>query len=334
VQDKVSSIFNDRMEHFKGAYEDAELALKEIGFAYRPMKCSLYPLALLARADASYNLGDFEAAIQDYHSGIKLRPDMDAFRLGIERTEETISSSIAARREWDHLGRAEEIRAKKLAIQNQYKMNSSDDENPPDTQRKDRDKFLLEGMYEDKLFLLELQSDRVMTEAGEGSVGVMIEDALEYLASRSDFWAQRKLPRAPKSRPASARTYSRPLSAARKRPASASVVRFHDSESTMISRYVRPQSATVRSRPQSAASTRARPQSAASRTGSITKVPLYARTTSASSKKSTSAEELAKRSRGDSGVRMTAWIEVPKTVKERFEAMKKVYLGASHTEIL
>jgi hypothetical protein len=281
---------------------------------------------------------------------------MEGFRIGIQRTEETISSSIATKLEWDRLGRAEELRTKKQTSKHQYTLESEDDSDveveprkkriDTSSDRKDKDKFLLEGLYDDKIFLLSLQSERVMMEASDGSVGVLIEEALEYLSSRSEFWAVRQSPQAPKSRPASARTYSRPHSAVRRdRPQSASVVLFHDSESTMISRYVRPGSATVRSRPQSAverlrpqsaAVERLRPQSAAverlrpQSASTSGKLPSYARTTSASSKKS-SVDELGK-TRPDSGIKMIC-APVPATVKERFEEMKRVYLGDSFNRI-
>jgi hypothetical protein len=325
------------MNNFKGALDDALLALKEIGFALYPLKCALYPLALLARADAFYYLGRFEPALLDYHAGQKLRPDMKDFRLGIQRTEATISSSITNAKEWDRLGLAEELCAKKYAISKQYSDDSDSDgetrKKNSDTQRKDKDKFLLEGLYEDKVFLLDLQSEQVMMDADEGRVGVVIDDALAYLASRSDFWAARQLPisrpQPPKSRPASARAYSRPQSGATSRPQSATI-RFSNSESAMVSRYVRPQSASVsRARPSSAAM-RTRPQSALVGTRPLKEAPpsvttpLYARNTSASSLKSISAEQLAK-ARSDSGYKMAAWEAVPTTMKERFEKMKRVY---------
>eukprot|EP00128_Syssomonas_multiformis_P012325 Colp12_sorted_trinity150504_noHs@22891 len=67
------------------ALSDAELSLKED---------KEYSKGLYQKAEALYAKGDFEYAPVFYHRGNKLRPELDEFRLGIQKAKETIDNSI------------------------------------------------------------------------------------------------------------------------------------------------------------------------------------------------------------------------------------------------
>ena len=41
-------------------------------------------------------MGDFEYALMYYHRGHKLRPELDEFRLGIQKAQEAIDNSIGS----------------------------------------------------------------------------------------------------------------------------------------------------------------------------------------------------------------------------------------------
>ena len=41
-----------------------------------------------------YAMGDFEYALVFYHRGDKIRPDIKAFKLGIQKAQEAINNSI------------------------------------------------------------------------------------------------------------------------------------------------------------------------------------------------------------------------------------------------
>ena len=69
------------------AYEDAEIALKEDKEFFK---------AIFQKAEALYSKGDFELALVFYHRGNKLRPELDEFRLGIQKAREAISNSIGS----------------------------------------------------------------------------------------------------------------------------------------------------------------------------------------------------------------------------------------------
>merc|ERR1712029_544125 len=50
--------------------------------------------ALNMKAEALYQMGDFEMSLVFYHRGNKLRPELQEFRLGIQKAQEAIDNSI------------------------------------------------------------------------------------------------------------------------------------------------------------------------------------------------------------------------------------------------
>lgn len=51
---------------------------------------------LFQKAEALYQKGDFETALMYYHRGHKLRPELQEFRLGIQKSQEAINNSIGS----------------------------------------------------------------------------------------------------------------------------------------------------------------------------------------------------------------------------------------------
>ena len=52
---------------------------------------------LYQKANALYQMGDFEYALVYYHRGSKLRPDLTEFTLGIHKAQEAINNSIGSK---------------------------------------------------------------------------------------------------------------------------------------------------------------------------------------------------------------------------------------------
>lgn len=53
---------------------------------------------LYQKAETMYAMGDFEYALVFYHRGDKIRPDIKAFTLGIQKAQEAINNSIGCKR--------------------------------------------------------------------------------------------------------------------------------------------------------------------------------------------------------------------------------------------
>lgn len=56
----------------------------------------LFFQGLYQKAEALYTMGDFEFALVFYHRGHKLRPELQEFRLGIQKAEEAINNSVGS----------------------------------------------------------------------------------------------------------------------------------------------------------------------------------------------------------------------------------------------
>ena len=51
---------------------------------------------LYQKAEALYQMGDFEYALVFYHRGHKLRPELQEFRLGIQKAQEAIINCVGS----------------------------------------------------------------------------------------------------------------------------------------------------------------------------------------------------------------------------------------------
>lgn len=65
-------------------------------------KC--YHRGLYQKAEALYQTGDFEYALVYYHRGFKLRPELNEFKLGIQKAQEAIQNSIGSKYTLRHAG--------------------------------------------------------------------------------------------------------------------------------------------------------------------------------------------------------------------------------------
>lgn len=53
-------------------------------------------LAIYQKAEALYHLGDFEHSLMYYHRGHRLRPELEIFRLGVQKAQEAIENTIGS----------------------------------------------------------------------------------------------------------------------------------------------------------------------------------------------------------------------------------------------
>ncbi|KAK6311585.1 hypothetical protein J4Q44_G00172490, partial [Coregonus suidteri] len=76
-----------KMGDSDNALRDAEASLKEDKEFFK---------GLYQKAEALYTMGDFEFALVFYHRGHKLRPELQEFRLGIQKAQEAIDNSVGS----------------------------------------------------------------------------------------------------------------------------------------------------------------------------------------------------------------------------------------------
>ncbi|XP_049855213.1 outer dynein arm-docking complex subunit 4-like [Schistocerca gregaria] len=70
------------------ALQDAEAALRS-----EIVRCS----AIFQKAEALYQLGDFEHSLMYHHRGLRLRPELDGFRLGVQKAQQAIQNTIGGK---------------------------------------------------------------------------------------------------------------------------------------------------------------------------------------------------------------------------------------------
>ncbi|XP_078323700.1 outer dynein arm-docking complex subunit 4-like isoform X5 [Crassostrea virginica] len=189
---------------------NAENALTDAEEALRQDK--EYIPGLYQKAEAMYQLGDFETSLVFFHRGHKLRPELQEFRLGIQKAQEAINNSIGKpdsvkltadgdltyfyKQEEDEKAKAKAKKtggtygkpgAKKETAKERQKPQASGDQKTI--------KQLLGELYGDKDFLEKLLSEDSLTSDNNPTnkdIREKIYDGLEYLHARADFWRQQK----------------------------------------------------------------------------------------------------------------------------------------------
>ncbi|XP_075071427.1 outer dynein arm-docking complex subunit 4 isoform X2 [Mixophyes fleayi] len=177
------------------ALRDADSSLQEEKDFFR---------GLYQKAEALYAMGDFEFALVFYHRGHKLRPELQVFRLGIQKAQEAIENSVGTptsvklehREGMEFLSKQEE--SKKAKQKSPAKLPKKD---PKQQKKVDALKSqktarqLLGEIYNDMEYLESLLKDEGLVKRNTRS-GLKLQDlilnAITYLDTRTEFWRQQK----------------------------------------------------------------------------------------------------------------------------------------------
>uniref|UniRef100_A0A8D8QAN5 Outer dynein arm-docking complex subunit 4 n=1 Tax=Cacopsylla melanoneura TaxID=428564 RepID=A0A8D8QAN5_9HEMI len=185
------------------ALEDAETALENDKSFIR---------AIFQKAEALYHLGDFEHSLMYYHRGLKIRPELEEFRLGVQKAQEAIENTIG------------KIGAPLDSAPNSATSNASADKTPdtpspsPDTAKssnngsetKQKNKTAMEKRQDSKkisrLLLGELHRDKEYLEnlvknpnirspnnpESSDFIIAQAEEGIKFLINRQEFWRQQR----------------------------------------------------------------------------------------------------------------------------------------------
>uniref|UniRef100_A0A8B9LEM1 Outer dynein arm-docking complex subunit 4 n=1 Tax=Astyanax mexicanus TaxID=7994 RepID=A0A8B9LEM1_ASTMX len=174
----------------ENALKDAEASLKEDKKFFK---------GLYQKAEALYTKGEFEFALIFYHRGHKLRPELQEFRLGIQKAQEAINNSVGSPSSVKlentsdlSLQKADELKkvppkpVKKVQLKQQAQKTVMSER----TARQ-----LLGELYTDKEHLEKLLRDEDLikgkTRNGERLQDVIL-NCISYLDTRTEFWHQQK----------------------------------------------------------------------------------------------------------------------------------------------
>ncbi|CAK1544223.1 unnamed protein product [Leptosia nina] len=141
----------------RSALTDAETALK-----LDPKHAK----ALLQKAEALYYCGEFEMSLVHYHRGLRARPDLSEFRLGVQKAQEAIENTIGSVKQ----------------VKKGGKRNSK------------QSRPILGQLMSDKLYLENLlrNPDLAIADKKNDVVTKQAEEAIRFLENREEFWRQQQ----------------------------------------------------------------------------------------------------------------------------------------------
>ncbi|TDH03170.1 hypothetical protein EPR50_G00160220 [Perca flavescens] len=181
-----------KMGQSDNALKDAEASLKEDKSFFE---------GLYQKAEALYYMGEFEFALVFYHRGQKLRPQIQEFRLGIQKAQEAIENSVGnpsfvklkIKGDLSFLQKDEDRAQPIAAIQHLTTKKKQQTLKTPKSEK--TTKQLLGEFYSDKKYLENLLKDEDLvkgkTKGGEQLQDV-IQGCLTYLDTCTEFWNQEK----------------------------------------------------------------------------------------------------------------------------------------------
>ncbi|XP_063694267.1 outer dynein arm-docking complex subunit 4-like [Bolinopsis microptera] len=183
------------------ALKDAESCLKDTND---------FTKGLFQKAEALYAMGDFEFALVHYHRGNKLRPELNEFRLGIQKAREAIDNSIGNPNTvkltskgdlsyfYKYLDEKAGKKGKPAARKKPQprapfssKVNN-EKENTKSLAGDKTVKQLLGELYEDREYLEKLLNDSRATKQSDNTIKSLVSNGINYLDSRLDFWRQQQ----------------------------------------------------------------------------------------------------------------------------------------------
>ncbi|TRY59838.1 hypothetical protein DNTS_035260 [Danionella cerebrum] len=173
---------------------DAEKALKDAESSLKDDKN--YFKGLYQKAEALYTMGDFEFALVYYHRGHKLRPELQEFRLGIQKSQEAINNSISNPSSvmLENKGDLSFFHKSKEVLSSSRRKESRKSGQKIDKGEKTA-KQLLGQLYSDREYLEKLLHDDDLIK-GKVRTGERVQDlivnSISYLDTRMAFWQQQK----------------------------------------------------------------------------------------------------------------------------------------------
>ncbi|XP_031456489.1 tetratricopeptide repeat protein 25 [Phasianus colchicus] len=183
-----------RLGDLQNSLKDAEASLQND---------KTFSEGLYQKAETLYTMGDFEFALVFYHRGGELRPELQKFRLGIQKSHEAIincigsPSSVKLKNKEDLCFISRQAESKKADQKLQIKLTKDQKctkkQEPARNQKTERQ--LLGELYADKAYLEKLLKDEDLMKSVTKQ-GVKVEDVvlggIAYLDTRAEFWQQQK----------------------------------------------------------------------------------------------------------------------------------------------
>ncbi|XP_046329554.2 outer dynein arm-docking complex subunit 4-like [Haliotis rufescens] len=181
----------------KNALVDAEASLEEDKTFHK---------GVYQKAEALYYKGDFEMALVFYHRGHKLRPELQEFRLGIQKAQEAIDNSVGTPekvklntsgdlsffQDQDDKQKRKRQTYGSFARQNAQQQSKQKRDTTRSQASERTIKQMLGELYGDRKYLELLLKETDATTSTGKTISDLVEEGLSYLDTRTDFWRQQK----------------------------------------------------------------------------------------------------------------------------------------------
>ncbi|XP_018791564.1 PREDICTED: tetratricopeptide repeat protein 25 isoform X1 [Bactrocera latifrons] len=173
------------------ALQDAETALTEDKNNIR---------AIFQKAESLYFLGQFEQSLMFFHQGLRARPELSTFRLGVQKTQEAIENTIGT-------SKCSSLNIAPKSANNKISTNSnSNKQSQKNVQHSNRPKLskaeierhnarkLLGELCVDKEYLEKLlkHPDLVRGDTNSENISNHANEAVKFLIKRQEFWRQQR----------------------------------------------------------------------------------------------------------------------------------------------
>lgn len=169
---------------------EPQLALKDAETALHGDKNFIH--AIFQKAESLYHLGDFEHSLMYYHRGLRLRPELEGFRLGVQKAQEAIENTIGK-----HLPQADESMLPITSNEGSAKnISSASKSQASSTVSKQHSRQLLGELCADKDYLEKLLKHpdiKCMNQQGyQNPIASHAKEGVAFLNKRQEFWRQQR----------------------------------------------------------------------------------------------------------------------------------------------
>lgn len=160
--------------------------------------------AIYQKAEALYYLGRFEHSLMFFHRGLRLRPELNNFRLGVQKTQEAIENTIGGcqqKVEPRHLAALQKDKLPPLPKCESPISGSTRSRSARPRKAKSKEAYersqarkLLGELFVDKEYLENLlkHPDLKRADTKTENVSQYAKDAITFLNTRQEFWRQQK----------------------------------------------------------------------------------------------------------------------------------------------
>nr|XP_022919258.1 tetratricopeptide repeat protein 25 [Onthophagus taurus] len=164
--------------------------------------------ALFQKAESLYYLGDFEHSLMYYHRGLKVRPDHEGFKLGVQKAQKAIENAIGGAFLVKVPSRSATKQTNSIKVETPKTPTTLDGKTEKTCSNRTRSRTrrcasskkssLLRELGADKDYLDNLLNHpdlRCQFKENDNEIIDCIKDAVEYLNKRQEFWRQQLPPK-------------------------------------------------------------------------------------------------------------------------------------------